>query len=500
MVSRLPKFGGRSSAGGTSPLPNGSTQSTTPTQDGKPAHSGTRPNGVIRTSPFSLKWKRDYGTSSSSPTTPTSPVEEGEDKTQTQLPSLTKEVKNGPPGTPRIRRSATLTVAVSSPKAIPKQSLKLSPKVGTKLNGGPKITQNGSSVPARTGSESRLARPRLGYGSPRSSSQDSLSQSSDSLKTLALDNMVRSNSFTHFKQIPSPTNEPMTRSFSFNRAVELAKPLTNTQLRPPRNSFLKPPQLSNGKVSLGLGGLSGGLSGSLGGAGGQGLLHYGRTPPAASSLSMPLITSAPSTPSALKKPLLPSSVLTKPLGSVGGSLGFRLTRSRQTIQQKPLFPDRAKDNGGSSAATECGGLLGIAVDTDSTGDTENVDLQSDSDGSSRDGGGLSAVLRQGSSQAAGEALEDMSLSSVSSLDRGDTSEELLDDLDSLGDVLSDGEMPDNETTGSTAQKSCFKDTSGWKAVDVAGKATELKGNSVIIFIYCLCQLFTCVCVFCKRRR
>ncbi|XP_028982838.1 serine-rich coiled-coil domain-containing protein 2 isoform X3 [Betta splendens] len=470
MVSRLPKFGGRSPAGGTNPLPNGSTQPTTPTQDNKTAHSGTRPNGVIRTSPFSLKWRRDYGTSSSGPTTPTSPGEEGEDEAQPQLPSLTKEVKNGPPGTPKIRRAGTLTVAVSSPKAIPKQSLKLSPKVGTKLNGEPKITQNGCSVPARTGSESRLTRPRLGCSSPRSISQDSLSQSSDSLKTLALDNMVRSNSFTHFKQIPSPTNQPMTRSFSFNRAVELAKPLTNTQLRPPRSSFLKPPQLSNGKVSLGLGG----LSGSLGGSGGQSLLHYSRTPPAASSLPMPLITSAPSTPSALKKPLLPSSVLTKPLGSIGGSLGFRMARSKQANQQKPLFPDRPKDDVGSTAATECGSLLGLALDIDSSGETENVEVQSDSDGSSRDGGG-SVLLTQSLGHAAGETLEDMSLSSVSSLDRGDTSEELLDDLDSLGDVLSDGEMPDNRTTGSTTQthqNSCPNAPRDWNAVDVAEDKEE----------------------------
>ncbi|KAE8280788.1 hypothetical protein D5F01_LYC21351 [Larimichthys crocea] len=100
MVSRLPKFGGRSSSGGASPLSNGSTQPTTPAQDGKTTPSGTRPNGVIRASPFSLKWKRDEGMAHSSPTTPTSPGDAGEDKAQTQLPSLAKEVMNGSPATP----------------------------------------------------------------------------------------------------------------------------------------------------------------------------------------------------------------------------------------------------------------------------------------------------------------------------------------------------------------------------------------------------------------
>ncbi|XP_070772523.1 serine-rich coiled-coil domain-containing protein 2 [Enoplosus armatus] len=483
MVSRLPKFGGRSSTGGASPLSNGSTQPATPTQDGKTTPPGTRPNGVIRASPFSLKWKRDEGTTPSSPPTPTSPADGGEDKAQTQLPPLAKEVKNGSPATPKMRRSGSLMVAISSPKAIPKQSLKMSPKEGTKLcqsplNGGPKMGPNGYSVPARTGSESRLVRPRLGSSSPRSSSQDSLSQSSDSLKTLALDNMVRSNSFTHFKQIPSPTSQPMTRSFSFNRAVELAKPLANTQLRPPRSSFLKPPQLSSGRVGLGLGGLNGCIGGSGGLGGGLGGLQYSRTP-ATASLPTLSIPSAPTTPSALRKPLLPSCVLTKSLGSSGGgSLGYRLARSGQAKQQKPLFPGRVKGDIRPSAAPECGGLLGKAIDIEPTGEADKADSHSDSDGSSGDGGGKgggSGVLRQSSGQAAGEILEDMSLSSASSLDRGDNSEEFLDDFDSVGDVLSDGDLPDNRKTSSTTQTrlhSFLNETLDWDTMDLAGQKEE----------------------------
>lgn len=479
MVSRLPKFGGRSSTGGASPLSNGSTQPTTPTQDGKTTPPGTRPNGVIRASSFSLKWKRDEGMTPSSPTTPTSPGDAGEDRAQTQFPSLAKEVKNGSPATPKMRRSGSLMVAVSSPKAIPKQSLKMSPKVGTKpgqspLNGGPKMVHNSSSTPARTGSESRLVRPRLGSNSPRSSSQDSLSQSSDSLKTLALDNMVRSNSFTHFKQIPSPTNQPMIRSFSFNRAVELAKPLANTQLRPPRSSFLKPPQLSNGRVGLGLGGLNGSLGGSGSLGGGLGGLQYSRTPPAASSLPTLSIPPAPTTPSALRKPLLPSC-LTKSLSSSGGSLGYRLARSGQAKQQKPLFPGRVKGDIRPSAAPECGGLLGIAITTELPGEADKADSHSDSDGSSADGGRkgrINSMLRQSSGQATGETLEDMSLSSASSLDRGDTSEEFLDDFYSVGDVLSDGDLPDNRKTGSSTQTrlhSFLNETLDWDTMDLEGK-------------------------------
>ncbi|XP_059215289.1 serine-rich coiled-coil domain-containing protein 2 isoform X3 [Centropristis striata] len=477
MVSRLPKFGGRSSASGASPLSNGSTQPTTPTQDGKTTPPVTRPNGVIRASPFSLKWKKDEGTTISHPATPISPGDGVEDKAQAQLPSLVKDVKNGSPATPKMRRSGALMVAVSSPKAIPKQSLKMSPKVGTKLgqsplNGGPKMGQNGSSIPARAGSESRLVRPRLDSSSPRSSSQDSLSQSSDSLKTLAADNMVRSNSFTHFKQIPSPTSQPMTRSFSFNRAVELAKPLANTQLRPPRSSCLKPPQLSNGRVGLALGGLNGSIGG-LGGLGGG--LQYNKTPSAASSLPTLSIPPAPTTPSALRKPLLPSCVLTKSLGSSAGSLGYRLARPGQAKQQKPLFPGRVKGDIQPSTAPECGGLLGIAVDIEQNGVSNNAHSHSESDGSSGAGkGGGSGDHRESSGQTAGETQEDMSLSSASSLDRGDTSEEFLDDFDCVGDVLSDVDLPDNRKTGSTTQTrlhNFLNETLDWD-MDLAGHKEE----------------------------
>ncbi|XP_029961921.1 serine-rich coiled-coil domain-containing protein 2 isoform X2 [Salarias fasciatus] len=467
MVSRLPKFGGRSTSSGTSPLTNGSSQSAAPSQDGKTTPPGTRPNGVLRASPFSLKWKRDAGVTPSSPTTPTSPVDGSEDKVQT-LPSLTKEVKNGSPGTPKMRRSGPLAVAVSSPKAIPKQSLKMSPKAGTKLgqsplNGGSKMSPNGSILSIRTASESRLTRPKLSSISPRSSSQDSLSQSSESLKMLALDNMVRSNSFTHFKQIPSPTNEPMTRSFSFNRAVELAKPLANTQLQAPRSSFLKPPQMSNGRMGLGLNGSLAG-SGSLSGG-----LQLSRTPPASSS-----IPPAPNTPRALKKPLLPNCVLAKSLVGSVGSLGCKLARPGPTKQQKLLFPGGiAKEDARSSAASECGGLLKTAADVETASETGKADPHSDSDGSSGGrggkGGGGSGTFKPSSSQAAGETLEDMSLSSASSLDRGDTSEEFLDDFDSVGDVLSDGDLPDNRKTGGVNQlplEDFFKETIDWDCVDV----------------------------------
>lgn len=462
MVSRLPKFGGRCSGGGTSPLSNGSAQPITPAQDGKTSPPAMCPNGAVRASPFSLKWKKDEGKTAATSASPTWP----EDEDKVRLSSSVKEAKNGSSATPKVKRSGSLMLAVSSPKAIPKQSLKMSPTVGSKMAqspaNGPKTGPNSANIPAPTGSESRLVRPKLGSSSLRSSSQDSLSQSSDSLKTLPVDNMVRSNSFTHFKQIPSPTSQPMMRSFSFNRTVELAKPLANTQLRPPKTTFLRPPQLSNGRVGLGLGG----LNGTLGGSGGLGGLQCSRTPSAASSMPTLSVPPTPSTPSALKKQLLPSCALTKSLGSPAGPFGYRLTRPGQVKpEQKPLFSGRVK---GKGPPTVSEGGAPLAVDIEPTVEADKTDFKSDSDVEKRDG--EAGLLSPGCGLAAGEPLEEMSFSSASSLDRGDAGEELLDDFYSAEDAFSDGELPDSGNTQTPTQtQSLHSGTLDWDNMGLEGK-------------------------------
>uniref|UniRef100_A0AAZ3NUH6 Uncharacterized protein n=1 Tax=Oncorhynchus tshawytscha TaxID=74940 RepID=A0AAZ3NUH6_ONCTS len=424
MVSRLPKFGVRPTTGVTSPLPNGTTPSP---QDSKTTPQA-RPNGVVRASSFSLKWRKDGG---STPTTPTSLEDdacpkEGGDKPKTQHSTWGREIKKPSPSTPkRVRSSGSSESSTSSPRAIPRQVAKTSPKAGPRqgqsasFSGGPKLGQNG----ATDGSgQSGLVRPRASSSSPHSSSRDSLSQSSDSLKSLTLDNMVRSQSFTHFKQIPSPTNLPMARSFSFNRAVELAKPLANTQLQPPRTNHIRPHQLSNGRQGLGMGlGLGTGLGG------------------------------------ALKKPLLPNCVLNKP-----SALGYRLTRPDQVKQQKPLFTGRVKGE------VRAGGV-GDGDRAESPPLTLTPDPLSDSDRTS--GGQL---------RGTGEGLEDMSLSSASSLSRGDTSEEFLDDFNNLAD----GDVPDNRARGSTATqtrlRSFLNETMDWNEMSLSGKQKKKKTPAEIL--------------------
>ncbi|XP_012719482.2 serine-rich coiled-coil domain-containing protein 2 isoform X1 [Fundulus heteroclitus] len=464
MVSRLPKFGGRPSACGNSPGCNGSTETPTSMQHGKTSSSGTRPNGLIRPSPSCIKWKKDDSMTSSSPSIPAIPGDGNEEKAQHHAPSL-PEVKNSSLSTPKMRRSGVLMVAASSPKTVPKQLTKISPKTAkvgqNHLNGLSKIAYSTSGIPGRTGSESRLVRPMLGIASPRSISQDSLSPSIEHQKILTLDHMVRSNSFTHFKQIPSPTCEPMTRSFSFNRAVELAKPLANTQLRPPRSSFLKPPRVSNGRLCLG-------LNGKLGGAGSG--FHYSKSLPADSSLPNPSFPAVATPPRVLRKPLLSSSGLTKPLANSVGSLGHRSAPAAQKQQKSPLS-DGLKEGIRSSVSSDCDGPLRISKGAESAGEGGKADSSSDSGGSSGTGNGPERdVHDQSSVQMATETPEDMSLSSVSSLERGDISEEFLDDFDYAGDVFSDGDMP-GSTTQTLLQRFPSENTD-WEPAELTGNKEE----------------------------
>ncbi|XP_062375729.1 serine-rich coiled-coil domain-containing protein 2 [Sardina pilchardus] len=455
MVSRLPKFGARPPGGTTVPVANGSAQAT-PSPEGKSEPTG-KPNGLVRASSFSLKWRKENG----SPVQPASPE-------QGSAPGEKVERGRGPPhgspgpreirkpGTPitKARRFGAVPVTISSPKAIPKQASKRSPSpkpmpkqspsnrpASPQINGS-RPTQNGSSSSTGPGRGSGLLRPRASSSSPRSS-RDVLSQSSDSLKTLAIspsssDSMVRSQSFTNFKQLPSPSGEVIPRSFSFNRAVELAKPLANTQLRPP---VLRAPHVhANGRAS---------------GQQQQQQLSKGGFLERPSALGA---AGSATPPSALRKPLLPNCVLTKPSG-----LAYRLTRLAGNKPQRPLLAGRmagdgkAEEGRGGDPATDS--EVSPVTSPDFSADSDKVlcpDNPSEDHSDQRE--------KDPSLPCPGEGLEDMSLSSASSLDRNDTSEEFLDDFDNLGDQSHDGTPDNRQRLAASSQarlRSFLNETMDW---------------------------------------
>ncbi|XP_003929995.2 serine-rich coiled-coil domain-containing protein 2 isoform X5 [Saimiri boliviensis] len=109
-------------------------------------------------------------------------------------------------------------------------------------------------------SASSMQRPRANSCATRSSSGESLAQSPDSSKPINCEKMVRSQSFSHSIQNSFLPPSSITRSHSFNRAVDLTKPYQNQQLSirvPLRSSMLtrnsRQSEVLNGNEHLGYG-------------------------------------------------------------------------------------------------------------------------------------------------------------------------------------------------------------------------------------------------------
>ncbi|KAL4640140.1 serine-rich coiled-coil domain-containing protein 2-like, partial [Arapaima gigas] len=368
MVSRLPKFGVRP-VSCTSPLQNGSEQPV-PRREWKSQPPG-RANGMVRMSyPSALKVKTSSGNAVGSLSSRLGLESEGKGTKveASRDPVVTREIRKPSTSFSHLRRSAppnTLPspcVTQQMPSAPSRGASTLSfhdnkPKGPNGLSGGP------------TGLyRSGLRRPAIDPSSPQVNLRPSLSHSSDSLKGPGLDNMVRSQSFPHFRQLASP--------------VSLPSPGTRARSR---SLLTKPTPVLNAKG------------------------------PAA----QPSITgSAYTAPSCgTKKSLLPNSTLGKPL-----TLSYRLMRPSLAKQQ------RSPPAGEVSGDTEAGHRNRDSVETppispDPPSETDlapgNKDLVEDPPGHG--------------SRGLTEGLEDMSLSSSSSLEHNDTSEDYLDDFDNLGD-------------------------------------------------------------------
>ncbi|KAK6301934.1 hypothetical protein J4Q44_G00279870 [Coregonus suidteri] len=427
MVSRLPKFGSRPAAvAGTAPLTNGTHYQRVSITTGKGLPtSTTRHNGTMRMPPFSsLKWKKGKGGE---------PVERGVDSGEEggtgaghhlrQLqhsPMVVREIKKPStmPATVKVRGCAS-AVSSTSPRtipsktgphgAIPKQALS-----GQSLCNGKAGLNGQSGGDGRFGSGNGSLRRGQNCGSPYSNLTSSLShsQSSDSLETASEENMVRSRSLTHVKRIPSPTQPPIIRSYSFNRASELAKELSRPLAKSP---LVKTSPLARPTPVLSSAGRRNGLHLIMGGRG----LAPGRAVVGTTSCILP--------PTTLRNSLLPSSAsfTTKP-----SAISYRLTRPSLIKQPRPILASSTEKVQGSTEESE-----GRRNSVETPPVTPDPSSTNDSPGSTPEG--LTEGLQEETAAPSGvrplgEGLEDMSLSSTSSLERNDTSEEYIDDFDNLG--------------------------------------------------------------------
>ncbi|KAI4896355.1 hypothetical protein NFI96_028013 [Prochilodus magdalenae] len=398
MVSRLPKFGPRCVTA-VSSQHNGMVR----TQLALDGRESSRKSSVV-----AMKWTRECG--GSALLLPNQAVS-GEKRETHVFNSPGTQTSRKPP-TPVTTGHKSASPVTGSSKPAPKSSRSMSSPKTSQIT--PSSTTPCSSFSKQTQSGGR--------------SKDSLPQTSCGLKTPSTDKMVRSQSFTYFRQPPSASSS-IPRSFSFSKAVELAKPLPNTQLCPLRAPGLKPPQcLSSSRLGLG----------------------SGRGFPGFSS-AMTSVSGCPTPLSGLKKPSPPNNVLSKPSG-----LGYRVPCSFAAKRQHSLVLRNQDENlnrtlpptlepncdilkltiragAGNSTLSGFKALQGAQTPADN-----DLQVLSSSTPSVETGCFESPEAPTDLS----DGMEEMSFSSGSS-DRNENCEDLLEDLDYLVDQSHNG-TPDNK--------------------------------------------------------
>lgn len=400
MVSRLPKFGSRATPA-AGPLTNGSTHNVSfGWAKGVPVG---KKNGMISVSaPFPLKGRKgreDCGEKVSDSREEARVVV----RSQQQPRSAVRQIRK-PSAAPVVKTQRSIPTVPSTNHRTITQPIKTNPRNTVHKQPSP-IQPLCNKIGPTVVAASQGSSP-----SPQGSLQSSLSHSSDSLKSLSVENVVRSQSFSYSKTHEATTNSPLTRSISFNRATELAKELP----RPLAQSPVARSPVTQASMVLD---------------------HVSK--PTTSTCT---ISSIP--PSTLKKSLLPNCTDGKP-----SLLSYQLMRSSLIKQPRTVVPVKVQ---GKMQFTE--------RDRDSQEKSTPISEPSSnthSAGTSPEEPFSNKEASDSQAQSL-EIFEDMSLSSTSSLERNDVSEEYMDDFDDLGHGAGILLMPVNE--GKNDRLGLFKES------------------------------------------
>uniref|UniRef100_A0A672G486 Coiled-coil serine-rich protein 2b n=1 Tax=Salarias fasciatus TaxID=181472 RepID=A0A672G486_SALFA len=440
MVSRLPKFGSRPkpqthpaasavNAAGSTRLTNGFYHHPGPTGGNGASPSTPKQNGFIRTpSSFSSRWKEDGGKGGNVVQTRSGVHQYYSQRPQgSPLMSQRDAKKTAFNGKGRVNGQPAMSPA-ASPQASPR-TLPLS-KSGSKL-GSPGPPGGARQSPGVSRSKPRcssLRQPQTVSGPRPGSGPGSRSGSPLNKKPPA----GRSYSSDSLGSAPSSqlSENDRLRSRSLTQVRRQPSPTLSS------SSSSLPRYIAAERGSPPEGGARGG----------------GGVKPGSGRYGAPAILP----PTALKKPLLPSlSPTSKPSG-----ISYKLSRPSLMKQPRPL----------RAAPTEaCGGVRRRdSIETPSTAEN-SPETSPESEEPSPE------LVSQGQVSIVGETLEDMSLSSTSSLDRNDTSQEYMDDFDNFGSggvgllLLSDK----NDEDDSGLDQSCTRFDDDRVSVNGVTKTTRL---------------------------
>ncbi|XP_036905258.1 serine-rich coiled-coil domain-containing protein 2 isoform X1 [Sturnira hondurensis] len=247
--SKLPKYGTKSVRSTLQPMSSGTPVNLLGTSKSSSVKSYIKNNGSDCPSSHPLNWRpaTKYQLSAQS-TEESSGTQNSHDKVinpEKHTPAQGMFAKNGIKGglksvslfTSKLAKPSTMFV--SSTEGLKQKSLS-GPSNLSKFTKGtllgrtsyssisaPKSQLNGFFGNRLAGS---IQRPRANSCATRSSSGESLAQALDNVKSLTCEKMVRSQSFSHSIQNSFLPPSSITRSHSFNRAADLSKPYQNQQL------------------------------------------------------------------------------------------------------------------------------------------------------------------------------------------------------------------------------------------------------------------------------
>ncbi|NXV77444.1 CCSE2 protein, partial [Atlantisia rogersi] len=246
LVSRLPKYGTKTLGSVLQPMPNGTAVSLAGNNGGK---TFDKHNGTARTSSFSFNWKKSNkyqlndqnGRDINSKYNCNEKVIDSEKYSQSQGALGNDVLRVGLNSTASVVSKAAkqTNMFVSSteeltPKSLPGLSSSAKFAKGT-LSGRTSYSGLTAPKPHLNGFYGNrpmvgLLRPRANSSATRTSSGESLAQSTDNSKAFSCEKMVRSQSFSHSIQNSFLPTASLTRSHSFNKAVDLTRPYHSQNL------------------------------------------------------------------------------------------------------------------------------------------------------------------------------------------------------------------------------------------------------------------------------
>lgn len=377
MVSRLPKFGSRAAG----PITNGSNYNVSSEwAKGEPTE---KQNGMIRVSaPVTLKGRKGREDCGEKVSDSAAEARVGVRSQQQLRSAVTIRQFRKPSAAPVGKTQRSISTV---PSTIPRT---ITQPIKTNLRNAVLKQPSPNQPPGSRVGVNVVAASQGSSSSPQKIPQSSLSHSSDSLKSLSVENVVRSQSFSYLNRPEATTNPPLIRSFSFNRATELAKELPRPLAQSP---VARSPVTQTSMV-----------------------LDRVAKP----TISTCTISSIPTT--TFKKSPLSNCTDSKP-----SLLSYKLMRSSLIKQPHTVIPGKVPEK---TEVTQREGASPSIIHSAGSTPEEPKSNKDEHD----------------SHAQSLEILEDMSLSSTSSLERNDVSEEYMDDFDDFGNGSGILLMPVNE--------------------------------------------------------